>query len=53
VWQNAYGPQKKSARLTFPVSELGRVPKQYLAKLIETTERLGYPEDAATMRGYL
>lgn len=53
VWQNQYGPHKKSGRLTYPVSELGRVPKEHLAKLIETTERLGYPEDVHTMRQYL
>lgn len=53
VWQNAYGPHKKSGRLEFPISELGRVPKEHLAKLVEITERLGYPEDAATMRAYL
>lgn len=53
IWHNAYGSHKKSGRLTFPLGELGRVPKHYLAKLVEIAERLGYPEDAATMRGYL
>jgi hypothetical protein len=53
VWQNAYGPHKKSGRLSFAVGELGRVGRPHLRKLIEISERLGYPADAATMRGYL
>ena len=53
VWQNQYGPHKKSGRLTFPLGELGRVPKQHLTKLIEIAERLGYPGDAARMSAYL
>jgi len=53
VWQNAYGPHKKAGRLSFPVSELGRVGKPHLAKLAEIAERLGYPDDATTFRGYL
>jgi hypothetical protein len=53
VWQNAYGPHKKSGRLEFPLDQLGRVRKEHLAKLVETSERLGYPEDAARFRDYL
>jgi len=53
VWQNTYGPHKKSGRLEFPLDELRRVPRNHLAKLVEVAERLGYPADAATLRGYL
>jgi hypothetical protein len=53
VWQNAYGPHKKSERLAYPISELGRVGRRHLAKLAEVAERLGYPQDAHTIRGYL
>lgn len=53
VWQNRYGPHKKSGRLEFDRDELYRVPKVHLAKLVEVTARLGYPEDAETLRGYI
>lgn len=53
VWDNRYGPHKKSGRLEYPMDELYRVPKAHLAKLIGVTGRLGYPQDAETLRRYL
>lgn len=53
IWQNRYGSHKKSGRLEYPVDELRRVPKVHLAKLVEVTARLGYPQDAETLRRYL
>lgn len=53
VWQNRYGPHKKSGRLEYSMDELRRVPAQHLGKLIEVTDRLGYPEDAETLGRYL
>lgn len=53
VWQNKYGSHKKSGRLEYSVEELRRVPKVHLAKLVEVTRRLGYPEDAQTLASYL
>lgn len=52
IWQNKYGAHKKSGRLEYSMDELGRVPKQHLAKLIEVTNRLGYPEDAEILSRY-
>ncbi len=53
VWQNRYGAHKKSGRLEYPLDELRRVPKVHLAKLIAVTARLGYPQDAETLRRHL
>lgn len=53
VWQNQYGSHKKSGRLEYPITELHRVPKVHLAKLVDVTRRLGYPEDAQTLATYL
>lgn len=53
IWQNRYGSHKKSGWLDYSVDELGRVPKVHLAKLIEVTARLGYPDDAQAMSRYL
>ena len=53
VWQNRYGSHKKSGRLEYPIEELRRVPKVHLAKLVEVTGRLGYPEDAEAFGRYL
>lgn len=52
VWQNKYGPHKKSGRLNYSMAELARVPKPHLNKLIEVANRLGYPEDAAVLSQY-
>jgi hypothetical protein len=53
LWRNEHGPGKKSHKLNYPISELARVPKHHLAKLIDVTRRLGYPEDAETLAAYL
>jgi len=53
LWRNEHTAGKKSAKLAYPISELARVPKPHLAKLVEVTNRLGYPEDADTLAGYL
>ena len=53
VWENRYGPHKKSGRLEYSMDELHRVPKVHLARLVEVTARLGYPADAETLRRYL
>lgn len=53
VWQNRYGPHKKSGRLEYSLDELYRVPKVHLAKLVEVSARLGYPADAEALRRYL
>jgi len=52
VWENKYGPHKKSGRLNYSITELARVPKPHLNKLIEVVNRLGYPEDAAVLSQY-
>lgn len=53
LWHNRYGSHKKSGRLEYSMDELYRVPKAHLAKLIEVTARLGYPEDAQILARYL
>ena len=53
VWQNRYGPHKKSGRIEYPLDELRRVPKVHLAKLIGVTAQLGYPDDVEILRRYL
>ena len=53
VWQNRYGSHKKSGRLDYSLDELRRVPKVHLAKLVEVTDLLGYPDDAMQLRRYL
>jgi hypothetical protein len=35
------------------MDRLAEVPKRHLAKLVEITERLGYPDEARTLGGYL
>ena len=53
VSQNTYGSHKKHERLEYSIDELGRVPKNHVAKLVEVTARLGYPRDAETLSRYL
>jgi hypothetical protein len=53
LWHNEHIAGKKSPKLTYPISELARVPKYHLAKLVDVTARLGYPDDAETLAGYL
>ena len=35
------------------MDELGRVPKQHLARLVDVTDRLGYPDEAKILGNYL
>ena len=53
LWHNEHSAGKKSPKLEYPISELARVPKYHLSKLVDVTARLGYPEDADTLAGYL
>jgi len=53
IWRNAYGKHKVSERLEYPMDELGRVPKQHLARLVDVTDRLGYPDEAKILGSYL
>ena len=53
VWRNAYGAHKVSERLDYSMDELGRVHKQHLSHLVDVTDRLGYPDEAKILAGYL
>ena len=53
VWRNAYGAHKISDRLDYSMDELYRVPEVHLAKLVEVTGRLGYPDEAEILSKFL
>lgn len=50
IWRNT---KPGVAKVEYDVSELARVPKQHLNRLIVIAELLGYPDDAAIMSRYL
>ena len=52
LWHNEHNAYK-SPKLRYPIGELARVPQHHLAKLVDVTARLGYPDDAETLAGYL
>lgn len=53
IWRNAYGAHKVSERLEYSMDELARVNKDHLARLVDVTDRLGYPDEAKILGGYL
>jgi len=53
IWRNAYGAHKVSERLDYSMEELHRVPVRHLARLVEVTGRLGYPDEAEILAKYL
>ena len=55
IWRNA-GKDRWIKQLDAKIDDTGgvaRIPKVHLAKLVDVTRRLGYPEDAEFFSQYL
>lgn len=53
VWRNAHSAEKLTKKLDYAMDELYRVPAIHLAKLVEVTGRLGYPDEAEILAKFL